>query len=132
MPSRARVSCTGVFARIYDVVRAIPRGSVLTYGQVAVLAGIPRGARVVGYAMRASLPARVPWQRVVGRGGPGWARVTIRDPIGAALQRQRLEREGVRFGPDGAIDLERYGKGEEGEASRRTSCSRRCRDRRRR
>ena len=40
-----------VFGAFYDVVRRIPAGSVSTYGQVARLAGMPRSARLVGYAM---------------------------------------------------------------------------------
>jgi methylated-DNA-protein-cysteine methyltransferase-like protein len=61
------------FTRVYEAVRAIPRGRVVTYGQVARLVGVPRGARAVGWALRA-LDARkerkVPWHRVVGfRGG---------------------------------------------------------------
>jgi methylated-DNA-protein-cysteine methyltransferase-like protein len=98
------------YARIYDVVSRIPKGKVMTYGQVAAAAGMPRGARVVGYAMRASLDLRpVPWQRVLGRKKPGWAQVTIKDPVGAALQRRMLEAEGVRFGERDGVDLERYG-----------------------
>ncbi len=53
-------------ARIREVVRDIPPGRVASYGQVAEIAGVPRGARQVGYALR-TLPARsdVPWHRVV-------------------------------------------------------------------
>ena len=40
-----------VFERIYDVVRRIPSGKVATYGQIAMLAGNPRWARAVGYAL---------------------------------------------------------------------------------
>lgn len=98
------------YARIYAVVRKIPRGRVMTYGDVAELAGLPRAARVVGYAMRASA-GRVPWQRVVGRKGPTLAHVTIKDPVGGAEQRLLLEKEGVRFGPGDTIDLERFGAG---------------------
>jgi methylated-DNA-protein-cysteine methyltransferase related protein len=80
----------------------------MTYGQVAAAADLPRGARVVAYALRAA-SGTVPWQRVVGQRGRGRAQVTIRDPIGAALQRQLLEKEGVKFDRGGAIDLGRYG-----------------------
>jgi len=60
------------FERVYEAVRAIPRGRVATYGQVARLVGVPRGARAVGWALRALDPRRaraVPWHRVVGAGG---------------------------------------------------------------
>ena len=60
------------FERVYEAVRAIPRGRVATYGQVARLLGMARGARAVGWALRALDPRRappVPWHRVVGAGG---------------------------------------------------------------
>ena len=99
---------TKVFERILEVVRSIPRGRVMTYGQVAAVAGLPRGARVVGYALRGAKGA-VPWQRVVGLRRRGWAHITIKDPIGAARQRILLEKERVTFTREEAIDLERYG-----------------------
>jgi methylated-DNA-protein-cysteine methyltransferase related protein len=105
-------AASAAFARVYQVVRRIPRGRVMTYGAVARLAGMPRGARIVGYAMRAS-NGRVPWQRVVGLRRPGVAHVSIKDPIGGARQRQLLEREGVRFDARGGISLTRYGAGPE-------------------
>ena len=94
------------YARIYAVVSRIPRGRVATYGQVAALAGLPRQARLVGYAMH-SLPAGsdVPWHRVVNAAG----KISIRsDGLGHDdLQAQLLRREGVRFEKD-AIPLSRY------------------------
>lgn len=88
--------------RIYDVVRRVPEGRVATYGQVARAAGMPGAARQVGYAL-AALPEStlVPWHRVVNVRGA----VCLRDPGAATEQRFRLEREGVRFGPDGRLDL---------------------------
>ena len=58
-----------VFGAFYDVVRRIPAGSVSTYGQVARLAGMPRSARLVGYAMASCQDPTVPCHRVVGRSG---------------------------------------------------------------
>jgi methylated-DNA-protein-cysteine methyltransferase-like protein len=107
---RVRSSTARVFDRILDVIRAIPRGKVMTYGEVARVAGLPRGARVVGYALRAA-GKRVPWQRVVGLRRRGLAHITIKDPIGAAMQRRLLEKERVKFTRDDAIDLSRYGAG---------------------
>jgi methylated-DNA-protein-cysteine methyltransferase related protein len=95
------------FTRVYDAVRAIPRGRVATYGQVARLVGVPRGARAVGWALRALDPRkarRVPWHRVVGATG----RVSLRAGAGPLLQRRRLEAEGVVF-RGGRIDLRRHG-----------------------
>src|SRR5688500_3161026 len=96
------------YAKIWAVVRRIPRGRVATYGQVAALAGVPGRARQVGYAMHA-LPAEVddvPWQRVVNARGE----VSPRGEPGADdEQRARLEAEGIAFDASGRIDLERLG-----------------------
>ncbi|HEV8612877.1 MAG TPA: MGMT family protein [Gemmatimonadales bacterium] len=107
LPRKTVKHSGAVYATIYAVVRRIPRGKVASYGQVARLAGLPGGARQVGYAMHA-LPAgtRLPWQRVVNAQG----KVSRRRVPGAELtQRMLLEREGVRFGPGGRIALARYG-----------------------
>ena len=95
----------------YAVVRRIPRGRVATYGQVALLAGRPRAARHVGYAMAAlrGTRHRVPWQRVLGARPRGLAAVSILDAMGAATQRLLLEREGVRFDERGRVDLAGFG-----------------------
>ena len=99
-----------IHAAIYAVARTIPRGRVATYGQVAELAGFPGGARVAGAAMKASMPAdRVPWQRVIGKRGRLHGRIAIHDPVGAAIQRQLLEDEGVEVSERGAIALDRFG-----------------------
>jgi methylated-DNA-protein-cysteine methyltransferase-like protein len=101
------VAETDFFARVYAAVRAIPRGRVATYGQVAAFVGVPRGARAVGWALRALSPARersVPWHRVVGAGG----RISPRAGAGPLLQRKRLRAEGVAF-RGAVIDLRRHG-----------------------
>ena len=99
------------WTEIYGIVRRVPRGRVSTYGAVALLAGKPRGARQVGYALAALRGARhdVPWQRVLGARPRGTAAVSIRDPVGAAVQQRLLEREGVRFDDRGRVDLGRFG-----------------------
>ena len=59
-----------VFEKIYEVVKTIPKGRVATYGQVAFLAGNPRWARVVGYALHNNpSPETIPCHRVVNREG---------------------------------------------------------------
>lgn len=97
----------GNYARIYAVVRRIPRGRVATYGQVAALAGLPRHARQVGYALFA-LPDgdRVtPWQRVVNSRGE----ISFRDhPDVMSRQRALLEREKVVFDKKGRIPLKLF------------------------
>jgi methylated-DNA-protein-cysteine methyltransferase-like protein len=90
--------------RVHALVRRVPAGRVVTYGQVAVLVGIPRAARAVGQAMRVC-PARVPWHRVVNSRGAVSRRG---DGSGALSQRLLLEGEGIRFAR-GRIDLRRYG-----------------------
>lgn len=82
-----------IYGAIYRLVRRIPRGSVLSYGEVGRIVGT--GPRQVAAAMR-NCPAGLPWHRVVGSGGK------IRTPGEAAwTQRERLISEGVRFrGPN--------------------------------
>jgi|SRR5688500_13452235 methylated-DNA-protein-cysteine methyltransferase-like protein len=107
-PVRARDAPASAASEIYAVVRAIPRGKVATYGQVAELAGLPAGHRAVARAMR-TCPARLPWQRVVGRKDTRRARISIMDGEHAALQRRLLQREGVTFDDNGFIVLRRSG-----------------------
>ena len=60
----------GFFERVYEVVEQIPEGMVATYGQVALLAGRPRSARYVGYALHSNpRPGEIPCHRVVGSNG---------------------------------------------------------------
>jgi methylated-DNA-protein-cysteine methyltransferase related protein len=98
-----------LYAEFYAVVRRIPRGRVLTYGQVAELAGHPGSARAAGAAMRASTGQGLPWQRVVGSHARGQAKIAIHDPIGGSIQRALLEDEGITFTAAGYIPLSRYG-----------------------
>ena len=91
------------YARIYAVVRAIARGKVATYGQVARLAGNPRWSRVVGYALHVNPdPEGIPCYRVVDRMG----RTSKAFAFGGSdVQRALLEADGVQFLPDGRVDL---------------------------
>lgn len=93
-------------SRIWQVVAAVPRGRVCTYGEVAARAGLHGAARRVGRALRV-LPgnSRIPWHRIVNAGG------RISFPAGSEAhtrQRERLEAEGVEFKLNGAVDLTRY------------------------
>lgn len=94
------------FEKIYEVVSNIPKGKVATYGQVAFLAGNPRWARVVGYALHVNPDtSTIPCHRVVNREGkvaPGFAFG------GEGVQRQLLEAEGIVFETDGSVDLSTY------------------------
>ncbi|MBN1304791.1 MAG: MGMT family protein [Anaerolineales bacterium] len=97
--------------RVWDVVRQVPAGRLVTYGQVAHIVGPPPGmhlkdylafgARWVGSAM-AACPEDVPWQRVINAQG----KISLR--AGAEKQRQLLEMEGVEFDDRDRIDLERF------------------------
>lgn len=93
------------FEKIYDVVRSIPKGKVLTYGRVAALAGNPRWARVVGYALHVNPdPSSIPCHRVLNRLGECAHSYAFG---GEDVQRKLLENEGVVF-VDGKVDLEKY------------------------
>jgi methylated-DNA-protein-cysteine methyltransferase-like protein len=107
------------YERVYALVMQIPRGRVATYGQVAALLGVARGARAVGWALRALDEARaasVPWHRVVGQGG----RISPRAGPGPLVQRRRLRVEGVRF-HGGRVDLARHGLQPAARARQRAS-----------
>lgn len=95
-----------VFEKIYEVVKQIPCGNVASYGQVAMLAGNPRWARVVGYALHQNPdPENIPCYRVVTKDGK------VADSFafgGSGVQRKLLEAEGIKFKPDGKIDMEKY------------------------
>ena len=93
---------TGLFARVYDLTRQIPPGQAATYGQLARLLDMPRGARLVGYAMAACADPSVPCHRVVNRLGRTAAAFATHGP---GTQRALLEAEGVPFRPDGTVDL---------------------------
>jgi len=91
---------------VWQVVQGIPRGHVLTYGEVARLAGMSRAARRVSQAMRrAPRGMTLPWHRVVNAQG----KISFpEDSSGYREQKDRLEEEGVVF-IKGQIDLDRFG-----------------------
>ena len=96
---------SSTYAKIYAVVRRIPRGRVATYGQVAKLAGLPGRARQVGYALHALRSSTgVPWQRVVNASGS----VSLPAMRGGVTQRLLLQREGVEFGTADRLSLARF------------------------
>jgi len=99
-------------ARVYEIVRQIPAGKVMAYGQVGALIPVPMGmslkdydafkGRWVGGAM-AQCPDDVPWWRVINAQGK------ISERPGAQEQRQRLEAEGVIFDAKDKVDMKRFG-----------------------
>jgi len=91
--------------RIWDTIRDIPKGNVASYGQIAEIAGIPRGARQVGYALR-QLPDdhNVPWHRVLQVSG----KIAFDKDSGAYQeQSKRLMMENVAV-IAGRVDMHKY------------------------
>ncbi len=92
--------------KVYQIVRRIPPGRVMTYGQIAALLGIPRAARAVGWALHwVAEDSDVPCQRVVNRNGGlaagyGWG--------GQLAHRADLEVEEVEISEGFTVDLARY------------------------
>ena len=95
-----------VFNKIYKTVKKIPYGKVATYGQVALLSGNPRWARVVGYALHVNPdPDKIPCYRVVNRNGEVAKSFAFG---GGDAQRKLLEMEGIEFDENNRIDLKKY------------------------
>ncbi|MDQ3196471.1 MAG: MGMT family protein [Pseudomonadota bacterium] len=95
------------YAHTYAVVQKIPAGKVATYGQIAALAGMPRQARQVGYALHTlNDESGVPWQRVINAKGEVSPRTWSENHL---LQRILLEDEGIEFDDHGRVDLTRFG-----------------------
>ena len=95
-----------VFEKIYAQVKRIPRGRVATYGQIALYAGNPRWARVVGYALHANPdPDEIPCFRVVNRNG----RVSNAFAFGGEnMQIMLLRTDGIEVSDDGYVELDKY------------------------
>ena len=89
---------------VFDLVRKIPAGQVMTYGQLAIILGEGYTARTVGYVMHGAGEG-VPWQRVINSQGKcSTGRLTI--PMN--LQQELLEAEGVVFNASGKCDLSKF------------------------
>lgn len=89
---------------VYSIVRKIPCGYVMSYGQVAALAGNMRASRAAGYAMFQCPYTDVPCHRVVYADG----RLAAERFFGAGRQRAILEKEGVGFTADGLVDMRKH------------------------
>ena len=94
------------FERAYAVIRTVPAGQVISYGQVAFLAGNPRMARQVGWALH-FCPADVPWHRVVRKDGS----LPFLPADDNDVQRKLLEHEGVTFDESGRVLRIYFGDG---------------------
>ncbi len=96
----------GFFDEVYAVVMRVPKGKVTTYGEVAHMVGRPRAARQVGWALHVNpFPGTVPCHRVVFKDGKVCSGFAFGGP---EVQRALLESEGIVFGADDAIDMEKY------------------------
>lgn len=94
------------FARVYEIVKQIPKGKVTTYGQIAQMLGNPHLSQVVGYALHVNPePGVIPCHRVVNRFGSVCKGFAFG---GGEIQRQMLEKEGIEFMPNGNIDLKKF------------------------
>lgn len=103
--SRAEQETAGYRERVYEIVRRIPAGRVMTYGQLAEMLGEGYTARTVGYVMHAADEETVPWQRVINAQG---ACSTGRVILPPDKQQRMLEAEGIEFNARGRCDLGRY------------------------
>lgn len=90
---------------VYTLVRTIPRGRVMTYGQIAGLLGHLLSPKAVGWAMH-SCPDDVPWHRVVN--ASGGCSTERRGDLPLGMQRALLGAEGVEFRLNETLDLARY------------------------
>ncbi|WP_456273393.1 MGMT family protein [Bacillus sp. AK031] len=91
--------------KVIGIISKIPQGRVMTYGQIARLAGSPRAARqVVRILHSMSKTYKLPWHRVINAKG----QIALQDEESYQEQRMNLEMEGVEPGLNGTIDLERY------------------------
>lgn len=95
----------GYREKVYRIVRDIPAGRVMTYGQIADILGEGYTARTVGYVMHAADTENVPWQRVINsQGGCSTGKILL--PYN--VQQKMLEEEGVVFNEKGKCDLEKH------------------------
>lgn len=100
----AHVKRQGLFEDIYKIIKKIPMGRVVTYGQLARMVGT-RDARKIGWALHANRDPGCPCHRVVNKDGclaPNFAF------DGPKEQKRRLQEEGVGFVDESHVDLEKH------------------------
>lgn len=91
--------------RVFEIVRQIPAGRVMTYGQIAALLGEEYTPRTVGFVMHAASAENIPWHRVINsQGGCSTAKITLPSD----LQQRLLEQENVKFNDKGRCSLKNY------------------------
>lgn len=90
---------------VVRIIKSIPKGNVMTYGQIAKLAGSPRGARQVVRVLHSmSKKHQLPWHRVINAKGD----IGFKDEEMFAVQKLSLESEGIAVSPEGKINLTVY------------------------
>lgn len=93
--------------KVIEIIKKIPKGRVTTYGTIATLAGLPRGARLVGGILHFSTEKdSLPWQRIINR--HGYISTKCLDHP-KPLQKILLEQEGIEVSSDFVVDLKKYG-----------------------
>ncbi len=93
-------------ANVIKYIKKIPKGKVATYGQIAVMAGKPQGARGVSWILHSSSRKyKLPWHRVINSQG----KISFdKKSSNYSLQKRRLKQEGVVFDDLGRVDLSKY------------------------
>jgi methylated-DNA-protein-cysteine methyltransferase related protein len=90
---------------VVEIIKQIPSGKVMTYGQIAKMAGSPRGARqVVRILHSMSEKYKLPWHRVINAKGE----IAITNEEFSSIQKMSLEAEGVEFIRHNAINLKKH------------------------
>jgi len=91
--------------KVVTIIQNIPKGRVMTYGQIASVAGSPRAARQVVRVLHSmSRKHQLPWHRVVNSKG----QIAMQDDASYHEQLLSLESEGIEVGLNGVIDLADY------------------------
>jgi methylated-DNA-protein-cysteine methyltransferase-like protein len=92
------------FENVYEVVKLIPKGKVTSYGAIAQYLGVKSGARMVGWALKASkIPQNIPAHRVVNRSGLLTGKLHFSPP---SLMQEKLEQEGIKVFDDKIVDFQ--------------------------
>jgi methylated-DNA-protein-cysteine methyltransferase-like protein len=96
--------------RIIEAIKAIPKGKVSSYRDLALAAGFPNGARQTVRVLHSlSEKYNLPWYRVIRSNGS----IALPEGEGRELQIKLLRSEGVKVSPDGWVDMQRYGVNKE-------------------
>lgn len=93
--------------KVIQIIRLVPPGKVVSYGQVAAYAGVPRAAREVGWVLNGTQdPDSLPWWRVLNN--KGYLSIRGNQEVDKNLQRKLLESEGIEVMDDFTLDMEKY------------------------